>query len=225
MNTQFDIPAPYVLGPALVLFALHTTVRRRRRAPGWQGGPLAVRALTALYCAAVAWLTFFPLWVYTGAYRNQMPWTNQLNPIPLLTADATMLPNVIMFIPLGFLLPLLTRCTGPRQAATLAALASLLVEGTQFAQYLAFGSGRAVDVNDLIANTLGGLLGHTALHLSLRITPLRNLLERCALPGSRLRHQQRHETTAPDAPDVADAADAADRSGRSAAAPPQRRVR
>ncbi|WP_240135955.1 VanZ family protein [Streptomyces sp. MUM 178J] len=169
MNFQTQIPTAAVLGPALVVFALVALSRRRRSIPGWHGGPLALRAVTALYGTAVASLTFFPLWIYGGIYRNQVPWTGQIQPIPLITADISMLPNVIMFIPLGFLLPLLSRRynTCGRTVVT-CALISLGIELTQLLQYIAFTTGRAVDVNDLIANTAGGLAGYAVLRAAQR---------------------------------------------------------
>jgi glycopeptide antibiotics resistance protein len=54
-------------------------------------------------------LTVFPLNVTWGEYANQAPWIGQINFVPLLTADITIVPNVIMMVPAGFLLPLLFR--------------------------------------------------------------------------------------------------------------------
>ncbi|MBC6462799.1 VanZ family protein [Actinomadura sp. HBU206391] len=171
-----------VLGPALVVFTLVALARRRGNVPGWRGGPLALRAVTALYAAAVASLTFFPLWIYGGDYRNRASWIGQVQPIPLLTADISMIPNVIMFVPLGFLLPLLSHgCTLGRTAVT-CALVSLGIELTQMLQYIALGNGRAVDIDDLIANTLGGLLGYAALRTAQRADATHAVLNRLFPP-------------------------------------------
>ena len=63
--------------------------------------------------------------------------------------------NVLMFIPMGFLPPLLwKRWRHLWSAIPLCAGASLLIECLQL--FL----GRSVDVDDLILNTLGGLLGY-----------------------------------------------------------------
>ncbi|MEI7030434.1 VanZ family protein [Streptomyces pratensis] len=184
MNFQTEIPTSAVLGPALVGFALVALARHRRDAPGWRGAPLALRCTTALYAAAVASITFFPLWIYGGMYRNQAAWYGQIQPIPLLMADITMLPNVILFLPLGFLLPLLRPHTGLRGTAMASALISLSVEVLQMLQYIVLGNGRAVDVNDLIANTLGGLLGYGVLRVAHRSTAMRAVLEKAA-PSAR----------------------------------------
>lgn len=180
MTFQTQIPTAAVLGPALAVFAAVALVRRRGGAPGWRGGPLALRAVTALYATAVASLTFFPLWIYGGDYRNQMPWTGQIQPIPFLTADFSMVPNVIMCVPLGFLLPLLLSGIGRGRTVVLCALVSLGIEVVQLLQYIAFGNGRSVDVNDLIANTLGGLLGYAVLRAAQRSAATRTVLEKAS---------------------------------------------
>lgn len=182
MSTQFEIPALYVEGPALTAFAVYAVARRWRNAPGWSGRQLAIRVAAALYAAAVVSLTLFPLRVYTGEYRNLSPWIGQVNPIPLLMADMSMIPNLIMFVPFGFLLPLFTRCEGARRMALMAALASLAIESAQLVLYIVFSSGRSVDVDDVIANTLGGLLGFALLRLALRGERTRALFALWALP-------------------------------------------
>ncbi|MFI2471644.1 VanZ family protein [Streptomyces globisporus] len=181
MDFQTKIPTAVILGPALVAFCLVALVRHRRDASGWSGGPLVVRAVTALYAAAVASLTIFPLWIYGGMYRNQAEWYTQIQPIPLLMADITMVPNVLMFLPLGFLLPLLRPHVTLRRTVLVSAMASLSIEALQMLQYIAFANGRAVDINDLIANSLGGLLGYAILRAAQRTTATRTALERLTL--------------------------------------------
>ncbi|MCR8946262.1 VanZ family protein [Streptomyces sp. OUCMDZ-4982] len=183
MDFQFKIPAVAALGPALLAFALVALVRHRRDAPGWRGGPLLLRSATALYATAVLSLTFFPLWIYGGAYRNETEWIGQIQPIPLLTADITMVPNVIMFLPLGFLLPLLRPRITRGRTVLACALISLAIEVTQLLQFIAFANGRAVDINDLIANTLGGFLGYMTLRAAQRATTTRAALERVSSPA------------------------------------------
>ncbi|MFE3472339.1 VanZ family protein [Streptomyces sp. B27] len=48
---------------------------------------------------------------------------------------------------------------------------------------LAFAHGRAVDINDLIANTLGGLLGYATLRAAQRAATTRAALERVSSPA------------------------------------------
>src|SRR5689334_15228028 len=107
MDIRFQVDSAPVLGPALVLFAAGTVIRVRRGVWDKRRGPLALAA--AVYVAAVLSLTIFPLNVTWGEYANQAPWIGQINFVPLLTADITMVPNVLMLVPAGFLLPLLFR--------------------------------------------------------------------------------------------------------------------
>ncbi|WP_433546562.1 VanZ family protein [Streptomyces sp. CA-294286] len=181
MNFQIQIPATAVLGPALAVFVLVALARRRRDVPGWRGGPLVLRLVTALYAAAVASLTVFPLWIYGGDYRNQAAWIGQIQPVPLLMADLSMIPNIVMFVPLGFLLPLLLPRLGRGRTVLACALVSLGIEVFQLLQYLVLAHGRSVDVNDLIANTLGGFAGYAVLRAAQRTAAVRGALERVSL--------------------------------------------
>ncbi|MFE9701114.1 VanZ family protein [Streptomyces sp. NPDC006270] len=178
MNFQIHIPTAAILGPALAVFALVALVRHRRGVPGWRGGPLLLRTGTALYAAAVASLTLFPLWIYGGDYRNQAEWIGQIQPIPLVLADITMVPNVVMFMPLGFILPLFLPRLNRGRTVLACALVSLGIEAVQLLQYIVFANGRAVDVNDLIANAIGGLLGYTVLRAAQHGTATRRVLDK-----------------------------------------------
>lgn len=75
--------------------------------------------------------------------------------------------NILLFCPLGFLVPLLyPRCARLVQIGALAFGSSLLLEGIQ----LVTGLG-GFDVDDLILNVLGGLLGWLAYRLLRRLFP------------------------------------------------------
>lgn len=63
--------------------------------------------------------------------------------------------NVVMFIPLGFLLPIaFQKMRNLWKTALTLALLSFAIE---FAQYF---TGRSADIDDLMLNTLGGILGY-----------------------------------------------------------------
>ncbi|MFD7705409.1 VanZ family protein [Streptomyces caelestis] len=196
MDIRFQVDSASVLGPALVLFAAVTVVRVRRAV--WDRRRGLLRLAAAVYAAAVLSLTVFPLNVTWGEYANQAPWIGQINFVPLLTADITMVPNVIMTVPAGFLLPLLFRnATSASRATLMTAAASLSVEAAQLLSYIVLNNGRSVDVNDLLANTLGGLAGYALVALALRVPALRGTLLAAALPRSAaLRDDRRRTATA-----------------------------
>ncbi|MER7489122.1 VanZ family protein [Streptomyces sp. NPDC126497] len=197
MDIRFQVDSAPVLGPALVLFAAGTVVRVRRGV--WDRRQGLLRLAAAVYVAAVLSLTVFPLNVTWGEYANQAPWIGQINFIPLLTADVTMVPNVIMMVPAGFLLPLLFRnATSASRATLMTAAASLAVEAAQMLSYIVLNNGRSVDVNDLIANTLGGLVGYALVTLALRASALRGTLLAAALPRSAALRADRRPSAAAD---------------------------
>ena len=141
---------------AVALLVLHArgqlTVRR-----------LLVAWLAAGYVACVAALTL-PLQIRTGDYRNMVPWYEKANFVPLLTIDPpTFVLNIVMTVPLGFLLPFFVRVRGVRQVALIGLAVSATIELTQYASNVLLSSGRTGDVNDLPANTLGAVLGFLAL--------------------------------------------------------------
>jgi glycopeptide antibiotics resistance protein len=130
-----------------------------------------VRRLTittlCLYAVAVVAITVFPIRVRSAAYWIGEPWWTVLRWIPGDVDAPSFVLNVIMFLPLG-VLPVLLRpaLDDARRLAGLAVAASLAIEVTQFVLGITLGSRRTVDVNDLIANTAGALLGLLILRLA-----------------------------------------------------------
>ncbi|MFI9546707.1 VanZ family protein [Streptomyces sp. NPDC052016] len=104
--------------------------------------------------------------------------------MPLITLDATAVPNVVMFLPLGVLLPLISQVNRVRRAAAVSALASLCVEATQLLCYVIFNNGRSCDINDVLANELGGMIGYAVVRATLNGRACGSLLRAIALPGS-----------------------------------------
>ncbi|MFT7840980.1 VanZ family protein [Saccharothrix sp. BKS2] len=171
----------HVLVPLLAVWCAVLVARAVRGRPGWTGTHLATRVVVALYVAGVAHFTLFPIDVQRGPGEPGLPWYSQVNPIPLLTADApSFVLNVAMLVPFGVLLPLVAaRAVGVGRVAAMSLAFSGAIEVAQLLVYVLAGSGRSVDVNDLVANTLGGVLGY----LLVRSLPV---LHRTALPGSSL---------------------------------------
>jgi glycopeptide antibiotics resistance protein len=125
-------------------------------------------ALFALYAAGVVAITIFPIRARPAAYWAGEPWTTMLHWQPGDVDGPSFVLNVIMFVPLGVLAPLLwPRLDTVRRIAGHAVAASLAIETVQLVLGLTLGSRRTVDVNDLIANTGGALLGLLILRLAL----------------------------------------------------------
>lgn len=106
--------------------------------------------LFGLYLSGVAGVTGLP----SLQYIVFSP-TVQLAPFHELRTDMVQyLLNVVLFLPAGFLLPLLwERCRGLKETALGGFLLSLAIECSQLFSY------RTTDVNDLFTNTLGAVLG------------------------------------------------------------------
>ena len=86
--------------------------------------------------------------------------------------------NILLFIPLGFFLPLLyEKYNNISKIAFAAVLISLSVEIAQM-----FGTG-ATDINDLITNTIGACLGYGIYKLFYRVIP-KSWIKKIQVKGS-----------------------------------------
>lgn len=96
----------------------------------------------------------------------QPPWWAMIELVPFDVEPVSMVANVIMFVPFGALVPLLWRWARPIGRLTVLALGtSLAIELIQLLFLIELNSRRTVDINDLIANTGGALLGLGLLRL------------------------------------------------------------
>ncbi|MFD7278175.1 VanZ family protein [Streptomyces sp. NPDC059862] len=175
-------PLPNAVGAWRV--AVVTMLRARLSQPGWTSRQAVLRITASVYAAAVLSITVFPITVTWGKYANQTPWYSQINFAPLITIDATAIPNVIMFIPLGVLLPLISQVNRVRRATAVSALVSLCIEATQLLCYVLFNNGRSCDINDVLVNTLGGMIGYVVVRAMLNRHASGSFLRAIALPGS-----------------------------------------
>ena len=114
-------------------------------------------ALSWVYAAAVAVVTVVP----AGANRRHRgDWSWVVQAVPFHVPPVSFALNVVMFMPVGLLVPLLRPRAGRvGLIAAVSLAASAAIELTQFALWVTLGNYRTVDVNDLIANTAGGVLG------------------------------------------------------------------
>jgi len=179
---------PLLVGVVVVwLLALG---HRRALTPG--------RTLTVLvattYAAAVLALTFFPwrvpfpdargdVLVGTPDVGHEVALRSLLNVVPIVTIDApSFLLNVVMTLPLGALLPLLLRVRSVPAVALVGLGVSASIEVGQGVGDVLLGMQRTVDVNDLIANVTGAVLGLLCFRAAAGVVGTG--LVRFALPGS-----------------------------------------
>lgn len=175
----------YLLNGGLVVFPLAAALplvwwRARRR--GLSRWAIALQLATVSWAAALVALAFFPLPLppYSlpeGGLSHHRGWPYPwLSPIPFDTiggsleqgwnvpAGRYLIGNIGAFVPLGVLAPMLSpRWSSWPRALVLGLIVSGLVEGTQLAASLAMGfPWRVADVDDLMLNTLGTLIGFGA---------------------------------------------------------------
>jgi glycopeptide antibiotics resistance protein len=122
-----------------------------------------------VYAVSVVAVTVFPIVVRHPAHRAHDPWWAVIHWVPFQVEALSFALNVLLFVPFGVLVPLLWPHTGTvRRLAGWAVGVSGGIELVQFVLWLTLGSRPTVDVNDLIANTAGALLGLLALRLAVR---------------------------------------------------------
>jgi glycopeptide antibiotics resistance protein len=125
-----------------------------------------------MYVAALAVITLLPIHWTLGLARRPSSYQPQLVPFDGLLFELEDSPletlaeafgNVLLFAPFGFLFPLLVpaMCSSWRALAAGAGV-SLAIELYQ----LAWPGVRQADINDVILNALGALLGFAALLLT-----------------------------------------------------------
>lgn len=163
---SFDFfPVPFFVG--LIVLALAVTRSRR----GWLDR-LGL-ALFGLYLMAAAAVILFPIivpenWPAQITWENFLNDLNHVNLVPfrfgsLFDANPVIViqqlaGNILLTIPFGFFICLLYRLDRKR-VLYCAFGAGLALEGMQFVLQLLQLSYRSVDINDVILNALGVLIG------------------------------------------------------------------
>jgi VanZ family protein len=177
-----EIPAwPFVvpltlLAGAVLLWRLH------RRAALTIPRALVV-AVLCVYGGGVLANSLFPIFIGKGP--SGLPWWDTVNLTPLVGTDrADMLRNVVVFLPLGFLLPLVARIYSARRVLLYGFLLSLAIETIQLVQSQTGNGGHVADINDLLANTLGAPIGYGIFRALLLLPALARLATAATWPPS-----------------------------------------
>ena len=180
---------------AFTVIALAIAWRGRR-----SGAPMVSTLLligTCAWATALVALTLFPLplppYDAVGGVRAS-PW---IEPVPLRTIGRaieagwsspearTLVGNVAAFVPLGILAPTLSgRARSWARIVLLGLAVSLAVETAQLALSLVMGfPWRVFDVDDLLLNTLGAVLGYALWRLGFAILRRGRPRDRTAQPA------------------------------------------
>jgi glycopeptide antibiotics resistance protein len=153
--------------PLLGAYLVTILIRVVRGHPPIARGRLVTTTTTVLYALSVAAITVFPIHRRPPDYWAGEPWWTVIHWIPFVVDAPSFVLNIVMFVPFGVLVPLLWRRLDSWPRLTGCALAaSATIELTQFVLGVTLGSRRTVDINDLIANTAGALLGLLMLRLA-----------------------------------------------------------
>ncbi|WP_314650294.1 VanZ family protein [uncultured Microbacterium sp.] len=159
-DIRFTLSALEVVVPAALVAAIIViAVSRRHRA---DAATTAWRVAAVAYVAALVSATLFPFQVLIGPYAPVSgDWWDSINPIPLVGLDPrNFLLNIAMTVPLGILLPVLTRRRSLRAVLTAGLATSLGIEVTQYICLRLLSSGRSSDIDDVIANVIGVAIGY-----------------------------------------------------------------
>lgn len=178
----FTIDSWYILIPAFIIFLFYI-VFITRNTNKYQLGQGVLLISFAIYFLSIIHLVFFPIEVNIGEYANQTPWYKTINVIPILTIDIpTFILNIVMLIPFGMYLPLISNnYKTVRTVALLGLYTSLSFEFIQLLIRVLLGNGRSTDINDLIANTLGAVVGFLVLKVMLNISITSSIIRRIRL--------------------------------------------
>ncbi|RXR22683.1 VanZ family protein [Oerskovia turbata] len=166
---------PVVVPLAAAVFAglMWSLIRSRR----FSVPRAAVALALGVYVAGIVANTVFP--VFLDKPVSSAPWASHLAVVPFAdyeVADAVM--NVLVFVPVGVLVPLLVPRASWRRAVAAAAVLSLTIEATQLVTAHLLGGGHIADVNDLIFNITGGAVGFAVFSALVKVPSVSAVVDR-----------------------------------------------
>lgn len=165
-----------LVGLAVMAWLLH------RRAAVTVPRIVAVTAV-CVYGAGIVANTVLPF--HLGDTGPRPPWSAFLNRVPLVdTEPIDMLGNVLVFLPLGVLLPIVARVDSALRVLLSAVMLSLTMELLQLVNAITGHGGHIADVNDLLANTVGAVLGYGIFRMALLLPPAARLAAAMTWPAA-----------------------------------------
>ncbi|MCD9197228.1 VanZ family protein [Aeromicrobium wangtongii] len=181
MTTTQEVPTLLVVVPvAAVTLGLMTWLLHRRA--GVTVPRLAVAVVAAVYVAGIVANTLLPFRL--GATGPSPSWTVFLDLVPLADVEqGDVLQNVVVFLPLGWLLALVLGVDSAVRVVLGGLLLSLAMEAVQLGNAVTGHGGHVADVDDLWANTVGGALGYGLFRLVVLVPPLGRLAAAATWPA------------------------------------------
>lgn len=180
---RFTINSWTILVPIFLLFLLAMILLAKFKKFKYTYLQYTLITTFVIYLLSVIHLVLFPIDVNIGLYANQAHWYSSINFIPIITIDLkTFILNIVMLIPFGMYLPLInSKFDSAKKAARLAFIISLSIEMLQSIIGVTLGNGRTSDINDIIANTLGAVLGYILINKMLKYKLFKNMLTKATL--------------------------------------------
>lgn len=178
-----EIPTLLVVVP-LGVSALAVMLWWLHRHDALTGLRIVTAVVWCVYCAGVVANTVLP--IYLGQPDYDQSWTAFLNLTPFTDTDAAdMLQNVLVFLPLGVLVPVIFRDRSASRVLVFAFFFSLVMETLQLINSVTTRGGHVADVNDLCANTVGGIAGYGLFRVAILAPPVARLVEAATWPRAR----------------------------------------
>lgn len=167
---------PYLLNITGVLVWLKMQSGHLKRLSIFQ----LVTIISALvYILVVSYLTLAPTsYAFVGPQHvsPMMIGTAPINLVPFWSTTADFYQNVVMMLPMGIYLGLLLPKLKLKNVLLTGLAVSCTIEGLQFVLDLTVGLSRWVDINDVLTNTFGVLVGWLILAV-LRHTIVKGLIK------------------------------------------------
>lgn len=164
---------PYLAYVLAVLIGMGVLTSRRRGA-----GELVTIVTLGIYLTVVGYLTLTPTSFAYGIIPTMEPvWVGVVptNPIPFRGIELDFYMNIVMMVPMGVYLALFKKWSGWR-ILLIGILMGTAIESTQFVLDTVLHMSRWVDINDVMTNAAGVVIGYYAVAL-LKRTPFRRVVQ------------------------------------------------
>lgn len=176
-------PVDLIVIASLVVGGILLTAWRLRVGDRFTPYRLFSGVAATVYFAALISLTFLPLSL--GPSEHEKPWWIWISLMPfqdLVDDPIGLTLNVALFVPLGVLAPLLLRTSTLLRTALVGLVVSGTIEVVQFIGDITISPGRVADIDDLITNVLGTVVGYLLLRVVMLAPALRRLADLVAWP-------------------------------------------